>query len=92
MALIVQETPYEISLNDGLVADAYGLRTTSRAKYSDRATNDTPSLEDVKAAFGTAAEAGSGFVGVLNPSGAGTAHLCACDGTNWWLLPMTQAT
>ena len=81
-----------LTFTDGVVADGYTVKATSQNRYSERVTNPSPSLEDVQAAFGGPAEAGAGFVGILNPSGAGTScYLCVCDGTNWWFRALSQA-
>jgi hypothetical protein len=80
-----------MEIGDGLMAVGYRVLSSSQLRSSSREVNTTPSLEDVQAAFGTAAEVGAAFMGILNPGGTNTAcWLCACDGTNWWSLPMTQ--
>lgn len=80
-----------MEIGDGLVASGFRVQSSSQLRSSTREVNVTPTLEDVQAAFGTAGEVGAAFLGLLNPSGANTAYwLCACDGTNWWSLPMTQ--
>lgn len=80
-----------MEIGDGLVASGFRVLSSSQLRTSTREVNSTPTLEDVQAAFGTAAEVGAAFVGVLNPGGTNTAcWLCTCDGTNWWSLPMTQ--
>lgn len=79
-----------IAFEDGVEAVGYTVKSTSRLRSSVRAMDTVPTLYDIQAAFGTPTEVGDGFLGVLNPSGAGTScYLCACDGTNWFSLPMT---
>lgn len=80
-----------MEIGDGLVASGFRVQSSSQLRASTREVNETPTLEDVQAAFGTVSEVGAAFLGVLNPGGLNTScWLCACDGTNWWSLPMTQ--
>ena len=81
----------EVSFGPGVRRHGYDVESTSQIQYSTRTTNVPPSIEDVQAAFGLASDVGTGFIGMLNPNGDGTSfYFCACDGTNWWTLPMTQ--
>jgi hypothetical protein len=80
----------DVTYDTGLAVDGYTVKSSSQLRISTRDIGDTPTLYDIQAAFGTASEVGEGFLGVLNPNGAGTScYLCACDGTNWFSLPMT---
>jgi hypothetical protein len=81
-----------MEIGDGLTTSGYVVKSSSQLKTSARDVNEVPTVEDIQAAFGTAAEVGAAFLGILNPSGANTAcWLCVCDGTNWWSLQMNQA-
>jgi hypothetical protein len=80
-----------MEIGEGLAAAGFAIRSSSQLRNSTRDVNPVPGLEDIQAAFGTAAEVGTAFLGLLNPGGANAAcWLCACDGTNWWSLSMTQ--
>ena len=77
----------------GVELDGYTVKSTSRSRISTRVANDPPTVWDIEAAFGSASEVGEGFVGLFNPSGAGTSlYLCAFDGTNWWVQALAAAT
>lgn len=65
------------------------------AAYSDDdiSSSDAPSDAEIETAFGTAAAAGSGFLGLIDDNGAGTnLVLCASDGTNWFYVALTKAS
>lgn len=48
-----------------------------------------PSQATMEAAFGTAAAAGDGFVGVYTDTNANTENLAVSNGTNWWYILLT---
>lgn len=51
-----------------------------------------PTDAQLDTAFGTPANVGAGFIGVVDDNGAGAnVYLCASDGTNWWQSAMTKA-
>jgi len=52
----------------------------------------TPTIAELNAAFGTAADVGAGFLAMLDDNGGGTAvFLCCSDGINWHTVSLTKA-
>lgn len=52
-----------------------------------------PTDAEIDAAFGTPAEVGAGFVGIIDDSGAGSQDfLVWSDGTYWWYASGTKAS
>jgi len=87
----------------GTVADLMGVGTPAAqaevlsraATYSsdDIASSDAPTDAEIETAFGTAANVGAGFCGVIDDAGAGTnLVLCISDGTNWFYTALTKAS
>ena len=54
--------------------------------------SNPPTGTELDAIFGAPAEAGAGFLALLNDAGAGTnLYLVATDGANWWTFVGTKA-
>jgi hypothetical protein len=65
----------------GLVTCTAGLKT----KVATTDVEDPPTQANMVTAFGAAATAGAGFMGVINDANGGTnVWLCVSDGTNWF--------
>ena len=72
----------------GKVAHNLGLQT----QYVAAAISNPPTAAEIISAFGAAATAGAGFVGVLKDSGVGAKeYTCACNGATWSYALMTAA-
>lgn len=70
----------------------FALRV-GNVKYATTDVSETPSKAELTTAFGAPATLGSGFVGVLNDNGAGSAEwICWTDGTNWFFTAGTKAS
>lgn len=67
---------------------ASGLQTKVR---TDDVTA-TPTDAEFDTAFGTPAQVGAGFIGILNDAGGGTAvYLVYSDGASWFYVAGTKA-
>lgn len=65
-----------------------GLQT----QLSTDDVSSPPTDAELDSAFGTPATVGTGFIGVVDDAGAGSAfYVCCSDGTNWWYSAMTKA-
>jgi hypothetical protein len=68
--------------------DAGGINT----KYSTANVTNPPLKAEITGAFGTPAEVDSGWIGIIDDNGAGTAvYLCVSDGSDWWYESLTKA-
>ena len=55
-------------------------------------TANPPTDAQLDTAFGTPAQVGDGFMGLLDDNGAGTAvYLCVARNSAWWYAAMTKA-
>lgn len=68
----------------------------SAVRILERATNNVsspPTDAELDTAFGTPADAGDGFLALVDDNNANTAvYLVASNGTSWWYSSMTKAT
>lgn len=55
-------------------------------------TANPPSDAELDTAFGTPAEVGNGFIGLLDDNDAdANVYLCVSNGTSWWYVALTKA-
>jgi len=69
-------------------------RGALKATTSDAALNNPlePTDAELDAAFGTPADLGNGFIGILDDGGAGiTVWLCVTKRGAWWYEKLTEA-
>lgn len=67
--------------------------TGGGAVYSDDNVSNPPSEAEINTAFGTAATAGAGFIGVIDDSGAGTnVYFVVSTGAKWAIFTGTIAS
>jgi len=63
-----------------------------RRGHSTADVSSPPTDAELDAAFGTPAQVGAGFTGIVDDDGAGAAvWMVASDGANWWYVAMTKA-
>lgn len=71
--------------------DAGAVRRVGIAT-SDADTANPPSDADLDTAFGQPADAGDGFLALLDDaSGDANVYLVASNGTSWWYVALTKA-
>ena len=77
----------------GMAPALAGQVSRAAALSEDNVTDDTPSLAQINTAFGTAANVGSGFIGIINDAGGDAkGSLVVSDGTNWWYEALVKAS
>lgn len=85
----IHTTSTNPSLFNGMLIGAAGIRT----KVSTADVSSPPSDAELDSAFGAPGTVGSGFVGIVDDNGSGTAsYVVWSDGSNWWYAAGTKAT
>jgi len=79
--------------NEGWFGDVCDFSESGgRTIVSEANTSNPPTDANLDAAFGTPANAGSGFFGILDDNGAdANVYLCFTNGTSWWYVTATKA-